>query len=86
MRMNELLNQSVEVKRVNLRNGDLVFLNNGHAAMVYKLKDYEHFNLIYCSLKRKQVITFHCQSVGFNVYWLNNLNGYYRPTEIFLEH
>jgi len=85
MSMENLLRQSIEVKRINLRNGDLVFLNNGHAAMVYKFKGYNDFNLIYSSLKRKQVITFHCQNIGFEIYWLNNLKGYYRPTEILLE-
>ena len=85
MPMDGLLKQSIEVQRINLRNGDLVFLNNGHAAMVYKFKDYDNFNLIYSSLKRKQVITFHCKNVGFQIYWLNNLKGYYRPTDILLE-
>ena len=85
MPMAELFKQSIEVQPTNLRNGDLVFLNDGHAAMVYKYKDYDNFNLIYSSLKRKKVFTFHCQNVGFKIYWLNNLKGYYRPTETLLE-
>jgi hypothetical protein len=85
MPMDELFKQSIEVQRINLRNGDLVFLHNGHAAMIYKFKGYNNFNLIYSSLKRKQVITFHCKNVGFRIYWLKNLKGFYRPTEILLE-
>lgn len=83
--MKELLEQSVEISREDLRNGDLVFLDSGHAAMIYKFKDPDHFNLIYASLKREEVISFHCRNIGFKVYWLKNLKGYYRPTDVLLE-
>ena len=82
--MNGLYDNSVEIQRDDLRNGDLLFLKNGHAAMIYKFKNPENFNLIYSSYKRKQVITFHCQNVAFKVYWLKNLKGYYRPAELLL--
>ena len=59
LQMKELLSQSIKIQREDLRNGDLVFLNNGHAAMVYKFKKQDNFNLIYSSQKRKQVISFH---------------------------
>lgn len=85
LRMRELMEQSVEIQRESVRNGDLVFLNSGNAAMIYQCKDPDHFNLIYASLKREQVISFHCQSIGFKVYWLKNLEGYYRPTDVLLE-
>jgi len=85
MQMKELLAHSIKIQRMSLRNGDLIFLNNGHAAMIYNFKDQDHFNLIYASLKRKQVISFHCQNIVFKVYWIKNLKGYYRPTIALLE-
>lgn len=85
MQMEELLAQSIKISREELRNGDLVFLNSGHAAMVYRFKDPGHFNLIYASKKREEVISFHCRNTGFEVYWLKNLKGYYRPTDVLLE-
>jgi hypothetical protein len=84
LRMSELFEHSVEIKKEDLRNGDLVFLKNGHAAMIYKYNNQDNFNLIYSSYKRKQVITFHCKNVAFKVYWLKNLKGYYRPTDSLL--
>lgn len=79
--MKELLTNTVEVQRHELKNGDLIVLNDGHAAMIYRVENRDKFYMIYTSLKRQRVISFNSQNVVFEVYWLANLKGFYRLTE-----
>ncbi len=79
--MKELLRNTIEVQRDELKNGDLIVLNDGHAALIYKVENRDNFHMIYVSLKRRRVISFNSQNVVFEVYWLKNLKGFFRLTE-----
>ena len=81
MPMKSLLRNTVKVQRDELKNGDLIVLNEGHTALIYKVGDRDNFRMIYASLKRRQVISFNSQNVVFEVYWLKNLKGFFRLTE-----
>lgn len=78
MPMRQLLENMVPVLSDDIKNGDLMVLQNGHAAMVYNVKDPQHYDLIYASLKRKQVISFSTNHLAFSAYWLKNVKGYFR--------
>ena len=77
MPMKRLLRNTVEVQRDELKNGDLIVLNEGHAALIYKVENHNNFRMIYASSKRRQVISFSSQNVVFEVYWLKNLKGFF---------
>jgi hypothetical protein len=79
--MEILLQNTIEVLRDKMKNGDLMVLNNGLAAMIYNFENGDKFNLIYASEKRRQVISFNCQNVVFEAFWLKNLKGYFRLSE-----
>ena len=81
MPMKALLRNTVKVQRDELKNGDLIVLNDGHTALIYKFENRDKFYLIYASLKRKQVISFNSHNVVFEAYWLKNLKGFFRLTE-----
>lgn len=81
MPMKELLRNTVEIQRDELKNGDLIVLNDGHAALIYKVGNRDNFHMIYVSLERRQVISFNSQNIVFEVYWLKNLKGFFRLTE-----
>ncbi len=81
MPMKELLRNTIEVQRDELKNGDLIVLNDGHAALIYKVGNRDNFHMIYVSLKRHRVISFNSQNVVFEVYWLKNLKGFFRLTD-----
>ena len=78
MPMGLLLKNMVPVPSDEVKNGDLMVLQAGLAAMLYHVKDSNHFHLIYASLKRRQVVSFSTQNLAFSVYWLKNLKGYFR--------
>ena len=78
MPMKELLRNIVKIERNDLSVGDLVVLNDGHAALVYKFENRNKFYMIYASLKRNMVISFNSQNVVYEAYWLKNLEGFYR--------
>jgi hypothetical protein len=78
MPMEMLLKNTIEVERNDLKAGDLMVLNNKHAAMIYNFENRDKFYLIYASQKRQQVISFNSQNLVFEVYWLKNLEGYFR--------
>ncbi|MBN2126525.1 MAG: peptidoglycan endopeptidase [Deltaproteobacteria bacterium] len=82
MPMEELLGNTIRVERDDLRNGDLIVLENGHAALIYKVESAEMFHMMYASLKREQVISFNSQNVAFDAYWLPNLKGFFRLTDL----
>ncbi|MDM8538290.1 NlpC/P60 family protein, partial [Desulfobacterales bacterium HSG17] len=83
MPMHYLLENTIQVQKNELKIGDLVVLHDGHAAMIYKFSNQNDFYLIYASLIREQVISFHSQNVVYEAYWLKNLKGYYRLSQNF---
>ncbi len=78
MPMRSLLRNTVRVSRDELENGDLIVLNEGHAALIYNLKSPDDFDLLYASLKRQEVISFNSKNIVFEAYWLKYLKGFYR--------
>lgn len=78
MPMRILLAHTVKVKPGDLQPGDLMVLNDGHAAMITRMKNSEYFELIYASLKRGEVISFNSRNLVYEVYWLAHLDGFYR--------
>lgn len=78
MPIGRLLRNTDEVQRDELKNGDLIVLTDGLAALIYDIRDRDNFRMIYASLKRQQVISFSSQNVVFKVYWLENLKGFFR--------
>ena len=81
MPMQLLLNNAYKVSVDKLRKGDLVVLNDGHAALIYKLEGQNTFHLIYASFKRQEVISFNSRNVIYDAYWLKNLRGFFRLNE-----
>ncbi len=81
MEMKRLLRNTVKIRRNQLRNGDLMVLKDGHAAMIYKVDGRDNFFLIYASLRRQEVISFSSKNLVFEAYWLKNLKGFYRLKE-----
>lgn len=81
MPMALLLKNTHEIPAGELKKGDLIVLNDGHAAMIYKLANRNNFDLIYASFKRQEVISFNSRNVIYEVYWLKNLNGFFRLNE-----
>ncbi|MFH1350729.1 MAG: peptidoglycan endopeptidase [Pseudomonadota bacterium] len=79
--MKELLRNTVEVQRDALRNGDLIVLNNGLSAMIYKVEGRDKFFMIYASQKRAEIISFNSQNLVYEVYWQENLKGFLRLKE-----
>ncbi len=82
--MKALLERVSKVSRDQVRNGDLLVLNNNLAAMVYKVERSGKLHFIYTSKKRGQVFSFNTDNVVFQVYWLENLKGFYRLSRTML--
>ncbi len=81
MPMRSLLRNTVRISSEDVRNGDLMVLKNGHAAMMYKTGPQGALHFLYASLKRQEVISFTSRNVVFEVFWLKNLRGFYRLDE-----
>ena len=60
-------------------------LNDDHMAMIYQIEDSGKIHLIYASGMRRQVLIFHSENPVFHVYWLENLNGFYRLSDTLLD-
>ncbi|WP_457553110.1 peptidoglycan endopeptidase [Desulfobacula sp.] len=73
-----------EVDENDLKNGDLMVLKDDHAAMIYQVENTGKIHLVYASGKRQQVLSFNSDNVVFNVYWLENLKGFFRLSDIML--
>lgn len=73
-----------EVDEKDLKNGDLIVLNDGHTAMIYQVENTGKIHLIYASEKRQQVLSFNSDNIVFQVYWLENLKGFFRLSDIML--
>ncbi len=78
MPMALLLKNTHQIPADELRKGDLIVLNDGHAAMIYNLESLNNFDLIYASFKRKEVISFNSRNVIYEVFWLKHLHGFFR--------
>lgn len=76
--MRYLLKRTFEIPESKVENGDLIVLKNGLAAMIYKSDPSGRLYLIYASQKRQQVISFNSDNLVYQVYWLENLMGFYR--------
>jgi len=72
------------VNENNLKNGDLIVLNDDHAAMVYHVENTGKIHLIYSSGKRRRVLSFTSDHIVFQAYWLENLKGFYRLSDTML--
>lgn len=73
-----LLANTHPISRNEVRNGDLIVLENGLAAMIYKTEAPERLHMIYASEKRQQVFSFHTDNLVYQVYWLEHLKGFFR--------
>lgn len=76
--MKNLLQRFSPVDERDLKNGDLMVLDNNLAALIYQVDASGRIHLIYASHKRQQVISFNSDNIVFQVYWLENLKGFYR--------
>ena len=77
--MENLLQHTTKVDENLLQPGDLMVLDNNHAAMIYDIDEATgRLHLIYASEKRQQVISFNSDNIVFYAYWLENLMGFYR--------
>ncbi|MBC2705486.1 peptidoglycan endopeptidase [Desulfobacula sp.] len=79
-----LLRDIREVNKDDLKNGDLIVLNDNHTAMVYQVENTGKLHLIYSSGKRQQVLSFTSDHIVFHAYWLKNLKGFYRLSDTML--
>jgi len=82
--MKYLLRNIKEVNKNDLKNGDLIVLNDDLTAMVYQVENTGKIHLIYSSEKRQQVLSFNSDHVVFHAYWLENLKGFYRLSDTML--
>jgi len=84
MPMKYLLRNLKEVDENDLKNGDLIVLNDDHTAMIYQVENTGKIYLIYASEKRQQVLSFNSDNIVFQVYWLENLKGFFRLSDMML--
>jgi hypothetical protein len=73
-----------EIDENALKNGDLIVLDDDHTAMVYQVENTGKIHLIYASEKRQQVLSFNSDNIVFQVYWLENLKGFFRLSDAML--
>jgi hypothetical protein len=52
--------------------------------MVFHIDDSDRLHLIYVSEKRRKVITFHSDNLVFDVFWLENMTGFFRLKDTML--
>lgn len=76
--MRYLLQNMNSVSPEDVRNGDLIVLENNLAAMVYQVEFSGRMHFIYASEKRQQVISFHSDNLVYQAYWLEHLKGFFR--------
>ena len=77
----ELIKKTQMVPMDQIQNGDLMVLNNTHAAMVYRVEKNGVLHLIYASGKRRQVTILNSESPSYKAYWIKNLKGFHRPAK-----
>jgi len=76
--MRYLLKNTHPVHDGDVRNGDLIVLDNNLAAMIYRVDPSGRMHFIYASEKRQQVISFHSGNLVYQAYWLEHLKGFFR--------
>lgn len=77
MPMKELLMNTHEIHLSDLKNGDLIVLNSGHAALLYGFDEKQDgFYYIYASAKKGKVVKI--DSANLKAYWFKNKKGYFR--------
>ena len=76
--MRYLLKNTYQVDLEEVKNGDLIVLNNDLAAMIYLVEPSGRLHFIYASEKRQQVFSFHSENLVYQAYWLENLRGFFR--------
>jgi hypothetical protein len=79
--MRYLLKNTRQVDIKEVRNGDLIVLDNDLAAMIYRVEPSGRLHFIYASEKRQQVFSFHSENLVYHAYWLENLKGFFRLKE-----
>ena len=78
MPMKLLLRNTHSIKADDVRNGDLIVLDNNLAAMVYQVDPSGRMHFIYASKKRGEVTTFNSENIVYVAYWLENFKGFFR--------
>lgn len=78
MPMRLLLDNTHSIKANDVRNGDLIVLNNNLAAMVYQVDPSGRMHFIYASKKRGEVTTFNSENIVYYAYWLEHFKGFFR--------
>lgn len=73
-----LLENTFAIPETEVENGDLIVLENGLAAMIYKKAPSGRLFMIYASEKRQQVTSFHSENLVYQAYWQEHLKGFYR--------
>ncbi|MFH1490310.1 MAG: peptidoglycan endopeptidase [Pseudomonadota bacterium] len=81
MPMEDIIKNTSQIQKDELRNGDLIILNDGHAAMIYRVENQGIFFMIYASNRRKQIFSFNTRNVVFEVYWMKSLKGFFRLSD-----
>lgn len=76
--MQYLLENTLSIPETDVENGDLIVLDNGLAAMIYKKDPSGRLHMIYASEKRQQVISFHSDNLVYQAYWQEHLKGFHR--------
>jgi len=76
--MKYLLENTYAIPETHVENGDLILLNNGLAAMIYKKNPSGRLHMIYASEKRQQVTSFHSDNLVYQAYWQEHLKGFHR--------
>jgi hypothetical protein len=82
--MSYLLGNTREVDKNDLQNGDLIVLENNHAAMIYWIDESGKMYFLYASEKRQKIIAFNSENPVFDMYWLENIKGFYRISDTLL--
>lgn len=78
MPMDLLLRNTHSIKADDVKNGDLIVLNNNLAAMVYQVDPSGRMHFIYASKKRGEVTTFNSENIVYYAYWLEHFKGFFR--------
>ncbi len=76
--MRYLLKNTRQVNAGEVRNGDLIVLDNDLAAMIYLVEPSGRLHFIYASEKRQQVFSFNSDNLVYHAYWLEHLSGFFR--------
>jgi hypothetical protein len=76
--MKQLLKRTEKIPADDIQIGDLIVLEGGLAAMIYKMEDPDVIHFIYVSQKRQRVVSFNNRNLVYDVYWQPNLKGFYR--------